>query len=157
MDFWNLYFLNRIKPVWLKRCIANILGFLLIYPIVLYNTETSLMISIFLSAFVYKSIKNASQCDRNIDKNREFLIYQFISSLFCACIFVFDSWHIYVMQVCLGCLLLRIYDFYKPSLIGRFYKLQTNIVLGYILSSILQGILSGISVMMLNVIYLKFL
>ncbi len=156
MSFWNLYLLHKVYPLWLRKVIANIIGFLIIYPFVLYNSETALMLSIFLSVFIYRKLQNKDYINDSVKNSSDLVIYQLLASLFCACIFIFNTWKIYVIQVFIACIFLRIYDFYKPSLIGRFYKIKDNIELWHTLSSILHGVLSGISVMIVHTIFNKF-
>lgn len=182
MNLWNLFILHRVKPLWLSKLIANIFGFIMIYPIVLHNKETALLLSLFLAAYIYKNIQNLDS--KNLDSNttesnntdsidktsnptikhadlaKSFIIYDFaimqlMISCFCACIFVFTTWQIYVLEAIFGCIFIRIYGYYKPSLIGRFYNLETNKILGNILGAILHGVLSGASVMMLYFLSVK--
>ncbi|AQQ59650.1 hypothetical protein XJ32_05590 [Helicobacter bilis] len=86
----------------------------------------------------------------------DFAIIQLMISLFCACLFVFATWQMYILEAFIGCIFIRIYDYYKPSLIGRFYNLKPNKILGSILGAILHGVLSGASVMILYYISVKF-
>lgn len=177
MGLWNLFVLHRVKPLWLSKFIANILGFIILYPIALNNKETALLLSLFLAAYLYKNmqainanlgqsdsiIKGDFKADSKTKCNHElhqmqiydFAISQFMISCFCACLFIFATWQIYAIQAICGCIFIRIYDFYKPSLIGRFYTMQTNRILGGIMGLILCGILSGASVMLLYFLYTK--
>ncbi len=167
MLLWNLYILHKIKPLWLRKSIANIFGFLLLYPIVLHNKETALLLSIFLATYLYRnmqSIDTHTTQDSKTSNNEvatqpiihEFAIIHFMMSCFCACLFIFTTWQAYVIQALCGCIFLRIYDYYKPSLIGRFYAMQPNKILGSILGAILHGILSGASTALLHFLCLQF-
>lgn len=187
---WNLFVLHKVKPLWLSKIIANMLGFIVIYPIVLHNKETALLLSLFLAAYIYrnaqevqmqakqdlnkdfqKDSKNTQNMQEYPRKNTEkaadfkiskesknkfmqtqvqdFAIAQFMISCFCACLLVFTQWQIYVIQAVCGCVFLRIYDYYKPSLIGRFHTMRQNHILGGVLSAVLCGVLSGASVMLI--------
>ena len=221
MRFFHLYIFDKIKPLVLQKIIANILGFIIIYPITLHNKETALLLSLFLAVYLYKNMqdleskqnldsKTACHVERsetsknleinhkdsnpNIDSNlnptnntesnpinnanltqessntqdsintnqakplipHDFAIIQLMISLFCACLFVFATWQMYILEALIGCIFIRIYDYYKPSLIGRFYNLKPNKILGSILGAILHGVLSGASVMILYYISVKF-
>ena len=221
MRFFHLYIFDKIKPLVLQKIIANILGFIIIYPITLHNKETALLLSLFLAVYLYKNIQdleskqnldskatchvecsetsknleiNHKDSNPNIDSNlnptnntesnpinnanltqessntqdsintnqakplipHDFAIIQLMISLFCACLFVFATWQMYILEALIGCIFIRIYDYYKPSLIGRFYNLKPNKILGSILGAILHGVLSGASVMILYYISVKF-
>lgn len=221
MRFFHLYIFDKIKPLVLQKIIANILGFIVIYPITLHNKETALLLSLFLAVYLYKNIQdleskqnldskatchvecsetsknleiNHKDSNPNIDSNlnptnntesnpinnanltqessntqdsintnqakplipHDFAIIQLMISLFCACLFVFATWQMYILEALIGCIFIRIYDYYKPSLIGRFYNLKPNKILGSILGAILHGVLSGASVMILYYISVKF-
>ena len=221
MNFFHLYIFDKIKPLVLQKIIANILGFIVIYPIALHNKETALLLSLFLAVYLYKNMQdleskqnldskatchversetsknleiNHKDSNPNIDSNlnptnntesnpinnanltqessntqdsintnqakplipHDFAIIQLMISLFCACLFVFATWQMYILEALIGCIFIRIYDYYKPSLIGRFYNLKPNKILGSILGAILHGVLSGASVMILYYISVKF-
>ena len=221
MRFFHLYIFDKIKPLVLQKIIANILGFIIIYPITLHNKETALLLSLFLAVYLYKNMQdleskqnldskatchvecsetsknleiNHKDSNPNIDSNlnptnntesnpinnanltqessntqdsintsqakplipHDFAIIQLMISLFCACLFVFATWQMYILEAFIGCIFIRIYDYYKPSLIGRFYNLKPNKILGSILGAILHGVLSGASVMILYYISVKF-
>ncbi len=221
MRFFHLYIFDKIKPLVLQKIIANILGFIIIYPIALHNKETALLLSLFLAVYLYKNMQdleskqnldskatchversetsknleiNHKDSNPNIDSNlnptnntesnpinnanltqessntqdsintnqakplipHDFAIIQLMISLFCACLFVFTTWQMYILEALIGCIFIRIYDYYKPSLIGRFYNLKPNKILGSILGAILHGVLSGASVMILYYISVKF-
>ena len=221
MRFFHLYIFDKIKPLVLQKIIANILGFIIIYPITLHNKETALLLSLFLAVYLYKNMQdleskqnldskatchversetsknleiNHKDSNPNIDSNlnptnntesnpinnanltqessntqdsintnqakplipHDFAIIQLMISLFCACLFVFATWQMYILEALIGCIFIRIYDYYKPSLIGRFYNLKPNKILGSILGAILHGVLSGASVMILYYISVKF-
>ncbi|WP_281651028.1 hypothetical protein [Helicobacter bilis] len=221
MRLFHLYIFDKIKPLVLQKIIANILGFIIIYPITLHNKETALLLSLFLAVYLYKNIQdleskqnldskatchvecsetsknleiNHKDSNPNIDSNlnptnntesnpinnanltqessntqdsintnqakplipHDFAIIQLMISLFCACLFVFATWQMYILEALIGCIFIRIYDYYKPSLIGRFYNLKPNKILGSILGAILHGVLSGASVMILYYISVKF-
>lgn len=229
MRFFHLYIFDKIKPLVLQKIIANILGFIIIYPIALHNKETALLLSLFLAVYLYKNMQdlesnpnesaqdsnkldsktachvecsetsknleiNHKDSNSNIDSNlnptnntesnpinnanltqessntqdsintnqakplipHDFAIIQLMISLFCACLFVFATWQMYILEALIGCIFIRIYDYYKPSLIGRFYNLKPNKILGSILGAILHGVLSGASVMILYYISVKF-
>lgn len=181
MKLWNLFVLHKVKPLWLSKLIANIFGFIAMYPIALHNKETALLLSLFLAAYLYRNmqiinvgqkndfaIKDTDKIDSTIDcKNdlyqmqiNDFAITQFMISCFCACLFVFTTWQIYTIQALCGCIFIRIYDYYKPSLIGRFYEMQinraSNHIFGSIIGLILCGILSGASVMLIYFLYTRF-
>ena len=237
MRLFHLYIFDKIKPLVLQKIIANILGFIVIYPITLHNKETALLLSLFLAVYLYKNMqdlesnpnesaqdsnkldsKTACHVERsetssieskkdfshshtqndkdldsypngwvqgvgvqnckNLDSNptnkssntqdsintnqakplipHDFAIIQLMISLFCACLFVFATWQMYILEALIGCIFIRIYDYYKPSLIGRFYNLKPNKILGSILGAILHGVLSGASVMILYYISVKF-
>lgn len=229
MRLFHLYIFDKIKPLVLQKIIANISGFIIIYPIALHNKETALLLSLFLAVYLYKNMqdlesntnesaqdsnkldsKTACHVERsetsknleinhkdsnpNIDSNlnptnntesnpinnanltqessntqdsintstakpltpHDFAIIQLMISLFCACLFVFATWQMYILEALIGCIFIRIYDYYKPSLIGRFYSLEPNKILGSILGAILHGVLSGASVMILYYISVKF-
>lgn len=183
MHLWNLFILHKVKPIWLGKLIANVFGFIVLYPITLHNKETALLLSLFLAAYLYRNMQtlNAnlqndstqskdSKTEYKIDskdykqqlqqtKIHDFAITQFMISCFCACLFITTSLQIYAICASFGCIFIRIYDYYKPSLIGRFYTMQTNLIsnhiLGGILGSILCGILSGASVMLIYFLYIK--
>ena len=215
MRFFHLYIFDKIKPLVLQKIIANILGFIVIYPITLHNKETALLLSLFLAVYLYKNMQdleskqnldsktachversetsknleiNHKDSNSNINSNlnptnntesnpinnanltqdfintnqakplipQDFAIIQLMISLFCACLFVFATWQMYILEALIGCIFIRIYDYYKPSLIGRFYNLKPNKILGSILGAILHGVLSGASVMILYYISVKF-
>ena len=221
MRLFHLYIFDKIKPLVLQKIIANILGFIIIYPITLHNKETALLLSLFLAVYLYKNMQdleskqnldskatchversetsknleiNHKDSNPNIDSNlnptnntesnpinnanltqessntqdsintnqakplipHDFAIIQLMISLFCACLFVFATWQMYILEALIGCIFIRIYDYYKPSLIGRFYNLKPNKILGSILGAILHGVLSGASVMILYYISVKF-
>ena len=221
MKFFHLYIFDKIKPLVVQKIIANILGFIIIYPITLHNKETALLLSLFLAVYLYKNMQdleskqnldskttchversetsknleiNHKDSNPNIDSNlnptnntesnpinnanltqessntqdsintnqakplipHDFAIIQLMISLFCACLFVFTTWQMYILEAIFGCIFIRIYDYYKPSLIGRFYNLKPNKILGSILGAILHGVLSGASVMILYYISVKF-
>ncbi|MCI7410130.1 hypothetical protein [Helicobacter bilis] len=226
MRLFHLYIFDKIKPLVLQKIIANILGFIIIYPIALHNKETALLLSLFLAVYLYKNMQNLdsmsyrqgagfemqdngdldskttchverSETSKNLESNpngwvqgvgvqnckilesnptnkssntqdsintnqakplipHDFAIIQLMISLFCACLFVFATWQMYILEAFIGCIFIRIYDYYKPSLIGRFYNLKPNKILGSILGAILHGVLSGASVMILYYISVKF-
>ncbi len=221
MKFFHLYIFDKIKPLVLQKLIANILGFIIIYPITLHNKETALLLSLFLAVYLYKNMQNLdsnpnksaqdsnkldsktachverSETSKNLESNpnglvqgvgvqnckilesnptnkssniqdsintntatsiipHDFAIFQLMMSFFCACLFVFTTWQMYILEAIFGCIFIRIYDYYKPSLIGRFYNLKPNKILGSILGAILHGVLSGASVMILYYISVKF-
>ena len=221
MKFFHLYIFDKIKPLVVQKIIANILGFIIIYPITLHNKENALLLSLFLAVYLYKNMQdleskqnldskttchversetsknleiNHKDSNPNIDSNlnptnntesnpinnanltqessntqdsintnqpkplipHDFAIIQLMISLFCACLFVFTTWQMYILEALIGCIFIRIYDYYKPSLIGRFYNLKPNKILGSILGAILHGVLSGASVMILYYISVKF-
>lgn len=177
MRLLHLYILDRIKPLWLQKLVANILGFVMIYPIALHNKETVLLLSLFLAVYLYKNMQKidskslaskttgSSDTQTTIESNHtnptqtfiahDVAIVQLMISCFCVCLFIFTTWQIYIVQVVFGCIFIRIYDYYRPSLIGRFYNLQPNKILGSILGAILHGILSGASVMLLYYVSIK--
>lgn len=167
MVLWNLYILQKVQPLWLRKLIANAFGFTLFYPIALHNRETALLLSLFLMAYCYRNLPNqdsqtnTTQADIQVKADNpqcapnDYALIQFSTSLFCACLFVFTSWQIYVIEALFGCLFLRIYDYYKPSLIGRFYAMRPNRALGVALGGILHGILSGASVILLYYLCLQ--
>ncbi len=134
-----------IKPLWLRKILTNILGFVLIYPFLLYSAESAFLIALFFSVFAYK---------KKILQNS--VIDQIIIASICGSLF--STWHIkdidinplgiYALESILACIFIRIYDVYKPSFIGRFYKYDKNTELGYMLGAILNGILSGFSVLL---------
>lgn len=142
--FFNLFL--GFKPIWLRKILLNLLGFCIIYPILIYNRESAFLLSLFFSVFVYRNLKEYQQSHDFSSKCEDFAINQFIASLFCACLIIATP-YIFICQILIACVFLRIYDIYKPSLIGRFAHFTNNLAFGYIISAMLNGLLSGASVM----------
>ena len=67
MRLFHLYIFDKIKPLVLQKIIANILGFIIIYPITLHNKETALLLSLFLAVYLYKNMQ-----DLESKQNRDF-------------------------------------------------------------------------------------
>ncbi|RDU61524.1 hypothetical protein [Helicobacter sp. MIT 14-3879] len=177
----NLFILGVIPQLWLRKILANIIGLLIAYPIILYNRESAFLLTLFFTAFVYKTLRKDKEresseayTDRNLcsdtDNDKEsitqeqaqsrerqkdcftldsLVVEQCIASLFCICLVVFTHWQDFILKALFSCVFLRIYDYYKPSIISRLYHLEQNRILGFVLSGVLSGILSGISVMVL--------
>ena len=70
-----------IKPLWLRKILTNILGFVLIYPFLLYSAESAFLIALFFSVFAYK---------KKILQNS--VIDQIIIASICGSLF--STWHI---------------------------------------------------------------
>ncbi|RDU67546.1 hypothetical protein CQA53_00565 [Helicobacter didelphidarum] len=217
MNLYNLAILHIIKPLWLRKILASLIGFAFIYILIIFNRETAFMLSLLISAVIYRNLRtdqqnfndksnqpfyevinsiknvgtgiakndcvshqdtiqnNQSQQDsqnsytaqtlvvdkKNIPQIRKnygnyFVIDQFIASLFCACFLVFNNTETYALEAVCACVFIRIYDYYKPSFIRRFYNFKPNLEGGYIFSGLLNGILSGLSIMLIIAILQKF-
>lgn len=164
-DFLNLFIFSVIKPLWLRKLCVNLLGYTIIYMIIVYNRESALLISLFFSVFAYRKTQQQFQLnikeEKRVDSPQKLnqydntILNHFIISLFCACLLSFNTWQVFVIQIIISLIFIFIYDIYKPSLIGRFYNLTSNPPLGYIMSAILHGILSGISTMLVYSLFLK--
>ena len=67
-DFLNLFIFSVIKPLWLRKLCVNLLGYTIIYMIIVYNRESALLISLFFSVFAYR--KTQQQFQLNIKEEK---------------------------------------------------------------------------------------
>lgn len=114
------------------------------------------------------------QDSKNHNKTKDSIfinaLYQCVIALFCASIINTNEWQKYVIVSILSLICIRIYDYFKPSVIGRFYNfkklensqllsdknssqnkttLLTNMAFYRILSAILNGVLSAITALII--------
>ncbi|RDU73730.1 hypothetical protein CQA66_00665 [Helicobacter aurati] len=172
MTLGNLFILGIVPKLWLRKILASLVGLVAAYLLILYNRETTFLLALFFAAFVYKTLQKttnaqnpfSSQEDNfyvdsssdNVQFNRatqqdsleldSLVVGQCIAGLFCACLVIFTDWQDFLFKALFACVLIRLYDYYKPSIMSKLYTFEKDRILGFVLGSVLNGILSGLSV-----------
>lgn len=131
---------------------VNLLGFVAVYFIGLFSLESAFMVALFVAIFAFKKIDSI---ESSYLKN---MLYECVIALFCASILNVNEWGKFAINMTLALIFIRIYDYFKPSYIGRFYNFKTQDIESksilnnknfyLVISAMLNGVLSAISTLL---------
>lgn len=140
----------------------DIICFGLMYEIMGFNVESAFLFSLFIAIFTYKRFEKFIESKKD-SKKLIFLnlLYECNTALFCVIFFYSKDLNLYILCCIIALIFIRIYNFFKPSVIGRFYNFAlslessniknaffTNKALNFVISAILNAILCAISTLL---------
>ncbi|MWV62543.1 hypothetical protein DCO58_03635 [Helicobacter saguini] len=128
--------------------LVGVVCFIVIFFIGRFNLETAFMFALFVAVFAFKKMdskviefgvldSNNSKDSNSVkdsnaglessgvksskDSNFLSILYQCVIATFCSSIINTNEWQKFVVLSILALVFIRIYDYFKPSFIGRFY------------------------------------